>query len=99
MASTLVGRGVTPRVAIGSCNAAEFFITTTVSATFVVTVGLDLWPIIAGLILGGVLAAPFAAYVTRRLPDRPLMIMVGVLIILLSLRGLMQVLTASSGGS
>jgi len=49
-----------------------------------------LWPIILGLVLGGVLAAPFAAYVTSRLPDRPLMILVGVVIIVLSLRGLIQ---------
>ena len=92
--STLVGRGVAPRLAIGSSNAAEFFITATVSATFIATVGLDLWPVIVGLILGGVLAAPFAAYVTRRLPDRPLMIIVAVVIILLSLRGLIQLLHA-----
>ncbi len=96
--STLIGRGVAPRLAIGSSNAAEFFITTTVSATFVATVGIELWPVIAGLVLGGVLAAPFAAYVTRRLPDRPLMIVVAVVIILLSLRGLVQLLRAGAGG-
>jgi uncharacterized membrane protein YfcA len=96
--STLIGRGVAPRLAIGSSNAAEFFITTTVSATFVATVGLELWPVIAGLVLGGELAAPFAAYVTRRLPDRPLMIIVAVVIILLSLRGLIQLLRAGGFG-
>ena len=83
VASTLVGQGATPRYAIGSTNLAEFFVTLTVSATFVATVGLELWPTIAGLILGGVLAAPFAAYVTQKLPDRPLMILVGVVIVLL----------------
>jgi hypothetical protein len=92
VASTLVGRGATPRMAIGSTNAAEFFVTATVSATFFATIGLELWPIIAGLILGGVLAAPFAAYVTQWLPDRPLMILVGAVIFLLSLRGLLQAL-------
>lgn len=90
VASTLVGSGTKTRFAIGSTNAAEFLVTTTVSATFVATIGLDLWPIILGLVLGGVLAAPFAAYVTSRLPDRPLMILVGVVIIVLSLRGLIQ---------
>jgi uncharacterized membrane protein YfcA len=88
--STLVGQGATPRYAIGSTNLAEFFVALTVSATFVATIGLELWPIIAGLIFGGVLAAPFAAYATQRLPDRPLMILVAVVIILLSLRGLVQ---------
>lgn len=89
VASTLVGQGTTPRYAIGSTNLAEFFVTLTVSATFVATIGLGLWPTIVGLILGGMLAAPFAAYATQKLPDRPLMILVGVVIILLSLRGLL----------
>jgi hypothetical protein len=59
--STLIGRGGVPRTAIGSANLAEFFVTAAVSATFFATIGLSLWPIIAGLILGGVLAAPVAA--------------------------------------
>jgi uncharacterized protein len=53
---------------------------------------LELWPIILGLTLGGALAAPFAAYVTRALPDRPLMIIVGVIITLLSIRELVRTL-------
>jgi uncharacterized membrane protein YfcA len=47
-------------------------------------------PIIAGLILGGALAAPFAAYATKQLPDQPMMFLVGVVIMLLSIRGLLQ---------
>ncbi len=90
--STLIGRGTLAREAIGSTSLSEFFVTSTVSATFIFAIGLDLWPVIAGLVLGGVVAAPFAAYVVRQLPDRPLMIMVAVLIILLSIRGLLQAL-------
>jgi uncharacterized membrane protein YfcA len=88
--SSLIGRGVAARQAIGTTSLSEFFVTAAVSATFVATIGVELWPIIAGLILGGVLAAPFAAYAVRRMPDRPLMILVAVLIMLLSLRGLLQ---------
>ena len=51
---------------------------------------IELWPIIVGLVLREVLAAPFAAYLARSLPDGPLMILVGVMIIVLSLRGLIQ---------
>jgi hypothetical protein len=58
VASTLVGQGTTPRFAIGSTNLAKLFVTLAISATFVATVGLELWPTIAGLVLGGVLAAP-----------------------------------------
>ena len=88
--STLIGWRVMPRLAIGSANLAEFFVTIVVTATFVATIGLELWPIIAGLVAGGVLAAPFAAFMTRRLPERPLMFLVGTVIVLLSIRGLLQ---------
>ena len=70
----------------GFVDAVGCLLTVTISTTVVVTVGLELWPVIAGLILGGVIAAPLAAYATRWIPDRPLMILVGVVIVLLSLR-------------
>jgi uncharacterized membrane protein YfcA len=89
--STLLGQGATPRYAIGSVNLAEFFVTATISATFFLTIGLTMWPIIAGLVLGGVLAAPFAAYAARHLPDTVLMILVGSVVVLLSVRGLLRV--------
>ena len=62
------------------------------------SVGLSLWPIIVRLVLGGVLAAPFAALVARRLPDRPLMAIVGVVVSLLALRGLLASVRALAGG-
>ena len=86
--STLIGRGNVARTSIGSANAAEFFVTTSITAVFVATIGLELWPVILGLVLGGVLAAPLAALVTRKLPERPLMMLVGGVIMLLSLRNL-----------
>lgn len=89
VASTLIGRGDVPRIAIGSTNAAEFFVTFAVTAAFFAAIGLDLWPVILGLIAGGVIAAPFAALITKKLPNRPLMVIVGVVIVLLSLRGLL----------
>jgi uncharacterized membrane protein YfcA len=92
--SSLLGQGTTPRYAIGTVNLAEFFVTVTISTTFFLTVGFDLWPIIAGLIIGGVIAAPFAALATKHLPDRVLMLMVGVVIALLSLRTILHALTS-----
>ena len=86
--TTLIGRGTTPRYAIGSVNLSEFFVTLTISLTFLFTIGLELWPIITGLIAGGVVAAPFAALATKHLPDKPLMIIVGCVVTLLSLRTL-----------
>jgi uncharacterized membrane protein YfcA len=96
--STLIGRGNVPREAIGSASLAEFFVTSAVSAAFVATVGITLWPIIAGLVLGGVLAAPFAAVAAKRVPDRLLMVLVGVVVSLLALRGLLASLRALASG-
>ena len=88
VASTLIGKGNVPRLAIGSTNAAEFFVTAAIAFAFFTAIGLELWPVIAGLVAGGVLAAPLAAWVTRRLPARPLMGVVGIMLVLLSLRSL-----------
>jgi hypothetical protein len=90
--STLLGNGAVPRTVIGSVNAAEFFVTLTISATFVATIGLSLWPIVLGLVLGGILAAPFAALATKHMPDRALMVIVGVVVVSLSFRNLTMAL-------
>lgn len=84
--STLMARGNNPRYAIGSVNLSEFFVTFAESVTFVITVGLGYWRIILGLLVGGVIAAPLAAYVCKVVSPRLLMRLVGVLIILLSIR-------------
>lgn len=91
--STLIGQGTTPRYAIGSVNLAEFFVTVTISATFVFTIGLELWPIIVGLIVGGVVAAPFAALAAKHMPDTALMVIVGCVVAILSLRGILHALS------
>ena len=87
--STLVARGKYPRTTIGSVNFSEFFVTLPESITFVLTLSFsEYWQIIIGLLIGGAIAAPFAARMTKILPLKTLMIMVGVLIILLSIRTL-----------
>ena len=88
--STLLGQGTEPRYAIGSVNLAEFFVTVAISATFLFTIGLDLWPIITGLIIGGVIAAPLAALATKYLPAKMLMILVGCVIVVLSARTILK---------
>ena len=88
--TTLIGQGTAPRYAIGSVNLAEFFVTLTISMTFMFTIGLELWPIITGLIAGGVIAAPFAALAAKHVPDKPLMLIVGCVVIILSLRNIVS---------
>lgn len=84
--STLLGQGAKPRYVIGTVNLTEFFVTAVISAVFIVTIGFSHWSIIAGLIIGGVIAAPFAAYAVKYVPDRILMTMVGVVIVIISAR-------------
>jgi uncharacterized protein len=91
--TTLIGQGTTPRYAIGSVSLSEFFVTLTISATFFLTIGLELFPIITGLIIGGIVAAPLAALAVKHIADRTLMAMVGVVIMLLSARTIYQALT------
>jgi uncharacterized membrane protein YfcA len=90
--STLVARGDKPRLTIGSVNLAEFFVTLTEAATFFTLLGIVHLEIIIGLIIGGVAAAPFAAYACKKLPPRILMAIVGVVIIALSIRNLYSTL-------
>jgi uncharacterized membrane protein YfcA len=85
--TTLVANGNNPRFTIGSVNMSEFFVTLSEALTFLLTVELmDYGNVILGLIIGGVLAAPMAAYVCRKLSPRTLMVIVGMLIIGLSIR-------------
>lgn len=84
--TTLVANGNEPRQTIGSVNAAEFFVTVVESIVFILTIGLTHWIVIVGLLIGGAIAAPLAAFATRRLPLRALLILVGVVIVVTSLR-------------
>jgi hypothetical protein len=82
-----------PHTAVGSASASEFLVTVAASAGFVAnlgTSGIDGW-IVAGLLIGGVAAAPLAAWVVRRLPAPVLGTMVGVLILVVNARTLMIV--------
>jgi uncharacterized membrane protein YfcA len=73
-------------LAIGSVNAAEFFVTVAQSATFFLTIGLGYWKIVIALLVGGVLAAPLASILCRKLPTRLLMALLGCVISVVSAR-------------
>ncbi|MBO9637762.1 MAG: sulfite exporter TauE/SafE family protein [Siphonobacter aquaeclarae] len=86
--TSLLGQGRSPRYTIGSVNLAEFFIAAAGSLTFILMIGVQHWSITAGLLLGGVLASPFAAFICGKINPKALMIVVGLVIIGLSLRNL-----------
>ncbi len=92
--STLMGRGHTPRYVIGTVNATEFVVTIAISAAFIWAFLAGRFEIdggvpgagaaLAGLVLGGVLAAPIGGYITKVVPARTLMAAVGALVVGLS---------------
>lgn len=90
VASNLIARGHELRLTVGSVNAVEFFVTLTASIVFLMTIGTGHLDIVLGLALGGVVAAPFGAWLIRFVRPRVLMPFVGVLVICLSARTLYQ---------
>ncbi len=87
--TTLIAGGNNPRLTIGSVNFTEFFVTMAEATTFFAILGLTHLNIVLGLIIGGVAMAPFAAYTCKKIPTKPLMLIVSLLIIGLSVRTLL----------
>lgn len=84
--SNLLIQGASPRKTIGTVNTAEFFLTLTVSGTFLLTLGAEFFTkAMLGLLIGGVLAAPLGAWLAKKVAPKPMLIFVGL------------VLTATSG--
>lgn len=88
VASTLLARGNHVRTAVGTVNAAEFFVTLTSSITFFALIGVSHWKIVLALGAGGVLAAPLGAYLCKHVPHKPMLMAIGLLIMGLSARTL-----------
>jgi hypothetical protein len=89
----LLVQGAEPRLTIGTVNTAEFLVTVTASTTFIASLGWQVFSVAtAGLLIGGVLAAPVAAAVARRSRARMLLAMVGTVLTLTSLYGVYRAL-------
>jgi uncharacterized membrane protein YfcA len=87
--SNLLVQGSPPRTTIGTVNTAEFFLTATISATFITQLGWAAFTLATvGLLIGGVVAAPFGAMLAKRVKPQTLMILVGVILTITSLFGL-----------
>ena len=99
--TNLLVQGSNPRKTIGTVNTAEFFLTVTISATFLATlsfVGSEadralLLKATTGLLIGGVLAAPFGAMIAKRVNPDLLLTFVGALVTLVSSYALYRALS------
>ena len=93
--SNLLVQGSNPRKTIGTVNTAEFFLTVTISATFIFAMGWQAFTTATiGLLIGGVCAAPFGAWIAKRVNPDVLLTFVGGLVTLTSLYGLYRALMA-----
>lgn len=89
--STLVAGGRDLRYTVGSAHAAKFFVAMISSVTFLFMIGIEHWTIILGLILGGMIAAPFSIWLSTRISVRNGLILVGLLVIIVSLKTIISV--------
>ena len=81
----LISQNMEPRYAIGTVNAAEFFVSLAITIVFFSTLDLSHLNTILGLLIGGAIAAPFAAWLTKHLPARITMAVVGSLVVIISI--------------
>jgi uncharacterized membrane protein YfcA len=91
--SNLLVQGADVRRTVGTVNTAEFLVTLAISATFIATIGFEAFTTVtAGLLIGGLLAAPLGAVVVRFMPVKALMLLVGTVLTATSLFSLYRAL-------
>jgi siroheme synthase-like protein len=84
--TTLIAGGRNFRYAIGSSHAAKFFVAVISTITFISVIGLSHWQIIFGLIIGSMAIAPFSIYLSTKISNKWGLILVGLVVIIVSLR-------------
>ncbi|GAO43883.1 TSUP family transporter [Flavihumibacter petaseus] len=84
--STLISKGRSPRYTIGTVSLTEFFVTLASAATFFFTAGISHLAVVIGLLMGGSIAAPISAKLAGKLPAKTMMIGVGVIVMIWSIR-------------
>ena len=99
---TLISSGrLHPRKVIGSVSTSEFAVTIGASVGFLIGLGSEAidWRVVGGLLIGGVIAAPFAAYLVRHVSLPVLGALVGSVILITNSRTLLRAFDAESVGA
>jgi len=88
--SLTASRVLEPRKAIGTTNTAEFLVALSASVGFLLGLGSSAipWDAVLALIIGGILAAPLAAWLVTKIHQQILGLVVGFLIVFLNTRQL-----------
>ena len=80
--SNLLVQGGDPAKTVGTVNTAEFLLAVSVSIAFIGSLGFSAFTLATvGLIIGGVIAAPFGAMVASRVSPRKLLVAVSIILI------------------
>lgn len=90
---------LSPRKVIGSVDTSEFAISAAATLGFILSLGLEQfqWEWVFALMIGGVIAAPIAAWLVRKIPSMILGVLVGGLIIITNLKTILEAFQITSG--
>lgn len=88
----LANKGMEARKVVGTVDTSEFAVALSATIGFVISLGWEQvnWYWVGTLMLGGIIAAPIAAWLVRKMPSYLLGVLVGGLIILTNVRTLLH---------
>ena len=89
--STLINSGRSHKYAVGTVSLTEFFVTLASAFTFFTMIGVSHWQTILALVIGGLVAAPLAAKLAGKLPKKTYYLLLGILVIIWSIRILIKI--------
>ena len=95
----LSSRRMEPRKVVGTVDASEFVVALSASAGFLISLSFAQvpWTVVGALLLGGVVAAPVAAYIVRILPARILGTAVAGVILITNMKTFLEAMGVSGG--
>ncbi|QXU42726.1 TSUP family transporter [Pedobacter sp. D749] len=88
--SSLIAGGRHPLFSLGTVKISRFFIATLSSLTFFTMLGGKHWEAVLGLIIGSAIASPIAAKVSNRISAKTIMVAVGIIVMIVSLRSVIM---------
>ncbi|WNS79186.1 sulfite exporter TauE/SafE family protein [Domibacillus sp. DTU_2020_1001157_1_SI_ALB_TIR_016] len=85
-------KGMEPRIAIGTVAASEFAVALSATIGFMISLGPEKinWLWAGAIMLGGIIAAPIAAYIVKSLPTRVLAVIVSGMLIFTNLNAIFK---------
>jgi siroheme synthase-like protein len=91
--SSLIAGGRNPRFSLGTVKLSRFFIALMSSITFITMLNSAHWEAVAGLVIGSALASPIAARISNKISTKAIMVSVGIIVILISLKSIITFVT------